>query len=114
MKLRMSMTERSILEELGSRLAQIRLARNLTQEALGLEAGVSRPTLERIESGRASRVDTFIRIIKVLGLLDALDTAIPEPGPRPMDYLKRSGKRRKRAYPKKKATHKTWVWGEDR
>ena len=113
MKLQKTMTEENILAELGDRLAQIRVNLNMTQEALGREAGVSRPTVERIESGQPPRLDTFIRIIKVLGLLEAVDMAIPESGPRPMDYLKRSGKKRKRAYPKRKDTDSAWKWGDD-
>jgi transcriptional regulator with XRE-family HTH domain len=113
MKLEQAMTEASILEELGRRLAQIRVNANLTQAALGREAGVSRPTIERMEAGQAVRMDTFMRISKVLGLLEALDRAIPEQGPRPMDYLKRSGKKRKRAYPKKTDQGSSWKWGDE-
>jgi len=51
MKIAAQLTAESILEELGGRLASVRLGRNLTQAALAEEAGVSKRTVERLESG---------------------------------------------------------------
>ena len=40
--------------QVGSRIREIRLSRHLTQEALGLESGLDRSTIYRIEWGRVS------------------------------------------------------------
>ena len=46
-------TDGGILEELGKRLRRERLDRNLTQAALAREAGISKPSVERLEAGRS-------------------------------------------------------------
>ncbi len=97
MKLYELNTETAILAELGQRLAQMRVNLNLTQADTAEQAGLSKPTLERIEAGKSARMDNMIRLLRVLGLLELLDQLIPEPGPRPLDLLKRHGKGRKRA-----------------
>ena len=44
-------TDEAVLSELGGRLARVRLARNFTQAGLARQAGVSKRTVERLESG---------------------------------------------------------------
>jgi hypothetical protein len=46
------LTDASLLGELGRRLARTRLARNLSKAEVAHEAGVARPTVQRIEAGR--------------------------------------------------------------
>jgi transcriptional regulator with XRE-family HTH domain len=41
----------ALLQELGQRIARLRLERNLTQPQLAEQAGISKRTLERLESG---------------------------------------------------------------
>lgn len=43
--------DETILAELGRRLARTRLERNISQQGLATEAGVSKRTVERIEAG---------------------------------------------------------------
>jgi transcriptional regulator with XRE-family HTH domain len=53
--------------EIGDNIRDARTARGLSQEAVALDAGIERPTLNRIEGAHASaRVDTLIRIAAVL------------------------------------------------
>ena len=52
------------LETLGRRLARHRLNRNLTQAALAAQAGVSTPTVQRIEQGHSSQAANLIRILR--------------------------------------------------
>jgi len=92
-----TMTDDAVLEEFGRRLARRRLNLQLTQAKLAEQAGVSKRTVERMESGAAVQTLSLIRILRVLDLLQGLDQLIPETGPRPMDLLKLKGKERKRA-----------------
>ncbi len=104
-----------MLREIGGRLAQARLARNLTQAALAEQAGVSKSTLTRLESGAvATQLSAFIRVCRALGLLDRLDALVPPPVPSPIEQLKAQGKTRKRASRKKVVTPsaRKWTWGE--
>ncbi|HEY1076640.1 MAG TPA: helix-turn-helix transcriptional regulator [Fontimonas sp.] len=106
-----------MLRELGARIAALRLARNLTQAALAEQAGVSKRTVERLETGEvAAQLAAFLRICRVLDLLDRIDSFIPEPAPSPLAELKLQGRRRQRASRKKvvpSAAAPKWRWGDD-
>lgn len=97
MKFTPSLSDATVLQELGTRLAQYRLNRNLTQQALAREAGVSLRTLNRIECGEPSQSANLIRVLRVLGLLDNLETLVPEPPVSPLQQLKLKGRVRQRA-----------------
>ena len=114
MKIEGLMTDEAILAELGGRLEQRRLELQLTQEILAEQAGVSKRTVERIEAGATAQMSTLIRLLRVLELLDRLETLLPEAGPRPMDLAKLKGKARKRASSKRKSTDAAvWHWGDE-
>ena len=114
MKIEGLLTDKAILAELGGRLAQRRLELQLTQEMLAEQAGVSKRTVERIEAGATAQMSTLIRVLRVLELLDRLETLVPEAGPRPMDLVRLKGKARKRASGKRKSTDKgPWHWGDE-
>lgn len=86
------------LRTLGARLAELRLARNLTQAEVAEEAGISKRTLERLEAGEtATRLTTFLRVCRVLGLEDRLAQLLPEPVASPVAQLKLQRQTRKRA-----------------
>ena len=107
-------TDEAILAELGGRLAQRRLELQLTQEMLAEQAGVSKRTVERIEAGSTAQMSTLIRVLRVLELLDRLETLVPEAGPRPMDLVRLKGKARKRASGKRQTAHAgPWQWGDE-
>ena len=98
MKITKQATDAVILGELGSRLAKIRLDHNLTQAQLATQAGVSKRTVERLETGAvATQLSGFIRVCRVLDLIERFDLLIPEPVPSPVAQLKLGGKKRRRA-----------------
>ena len=115
MKIESQMTDEVILRELGERLAGARLVRNLTQSTLAEQAGISKRTVERLESGEvATQLSSFIRVCRVLGLVERLEALIPGPTASPIAQLKLQGWKRRRASGKKasvKAPQK-WTWGE--
>lgn len=107
-------TDEAILAELGGRLAQRRLELQLTQEMLAEQAGVSKRTVERIEAGSTAQMSTLIRVLRVLELLDRLETLVPEAGPRPMDLARLKGKARKRASGRRQTANAgPWQWGDE-
>jgi transcriptional regulator with XRE-family HTH domain len=98
MKMTNQATDETLLTELGGRLAEARLDKNFTQAQLATEAGVSKRTVERLESGQAgTQLAAFIRVCRVLGLVERLETLIPESAPSPMTQLKLGGRKRRRA-----------------
>lgn len=114
MRITKQATDTVILGELGGRLAKIRLDRNLTQAQLATQAGVSKRTVERLESGAvATQLSGFIRVCRALDLVERFDLLVPEPVPSPVAQLKLGGKQRRRASAPKSAppAAKKWQWG---
>ena len=108
-------TSVSLCAELGARLAKIRLSRNVTQEALAREAGIGLRTLRRLEAGGSCTLDSFLRIVIILGLADHLLSTIPAQDIRPIERIGARRSERKRARPARhQAPQKPWAWGEDR
>lgn len=112
MKMEVLSADKTVLAELGRRLTQQRIDLQLTQADLAEQAGVSKRTVERIEAGFTTQLSTFIRILRILDLLERLNDLVPETGPRPMDLLKLKGKTRQRAV-RKKSTKDAWQWGDE-
>ena len=116
MKIEKQATDEAILSELGRRLAQVRLQRNLTQARLAEQAGVSKRTVERLESGGvATQLSGFIRVCRVLELVERFNLLVPEPVPSPVEQLKLRGRKRLRASERRKAqaAPRKWQWGDE-
>jgi transcriptional regulator with XRE-family HTH domain len=117
MRITKQIADQGVLEELGYRLARARLERNLTQARVAEEAGVSKRTVERLESGDVStQLSSFVRVCRALDLLERFDALIPEPMASPIAQLKRRGKVRRRASAiKGPGTASTpWSWSDKR
>lgn len=108
-------SDEAALIDLGSRLARERLRRNLTQEVLAVEAGVSRATVRRLEAGHSTQLANLIRILRALGMLANLSLLVPEPEVRPLEQLQRKSKERRRASSPRGVEEDAgdWQWGED-
>jgi transcriptional regulator with XRE-family HTH domain len=119
MKITGNATDDAVLTEIGKRLMETRLASNLTQAQLAEQAGVSKRTVERLEAGAvATQLSGFIRVCRVLNVLDRFEALIPESMPSPMAQLKLRGKQRQRASAGKataapKPSAKKWHWGDE-
>jgi transcriptional regulator with XRE-family HTH domain len=115
MKIIGALSDRAILEALGQRITERRLALQLTQAALAEQAGVSKRTVERIEAGATSQLITLVRILRTLDLADNLNALIPHVGPSPIDLLKLKGHRRQRASSPRKVEEPAspWIWADN-
>jgi transcriptional regulator with XRE-family HTH domain len=51
---------------LGNQIKSTRLRRNMRQEEVASRAGVSLPTVSRLEKGKGSSLATFIKVLQVL------------------------------------------------
>jgi transcriptional regulator with XRE-family HTH domain len=92
-----TLTDDALLADLGRRLQRQRLDRNLTQARLAREAGVSTPTVQRLEAGESVQLVSLLRVLRALGLLAQAELLVPAPEVRPMELLLRHGRRRRRA-----------------
>ena len=117
MKIKNSISDRVVLEELGARISRYRLNKNMTQEALAKEAGVSLPTLQRMEQGLSPNLTSFIRVMRALKLLGNIDVTVPRPPVSPIMQVQTAGKLRRRARSKeekKESTGSPWTWGDQK
>lgn len=106
-------TDDAVLAELGARVQRARLAQNVTQAELAKEAGVSVPTLQRLEAGASVQVVSLLRVLRALGLLDHAELLVPADDVRPMELLARAGGRRRRASRRGRPDPDApWTWGE--
>ena len=87
------------IAELGRRVAQRRVRRNISQEEFAQRAGISRSSLQRLEKGDVgTRLATFMAALRALGLTEALDAALPEESASPIEVfesLKKSEPRKR-------------------
>lgn len=110
------LTDEALLKLIGERLAGLRLARNLTQAQLAEQAGLGLRTVQRLELGAAAtQLSGFVRVCRVLGLVERFEVLVPEVAASPMALLKQQGRRRQRATGKKAAAGepKKWTWGKE-
>lgn len=118
MRISAQQTDQAVLEEIGARLRNARLERNLSQEALAEAAGIGRVTLQRIEEGvSGSSLPTLIRILRALDLSEGLDQLVPEATPGPVTEARSLGKGRRRAgTPRRPGGDEApppWRWGDE-
>lgn len=94
-------TDSEVLREFGARIQAYRLQRNLTLEAVAESAGLHLNTVCNAEGGKNPRLETIVRILRVLGRLDALESFLPAPSISPIDLVTRGPEPRRRASSKR-------------
>jgi len=101
-----------ILEELGRRIKDARIAISMTQKEMALKAGISEKTVERIEKGENVKIENLLNIFRVLNFLQNFEILIPEQEVLIEEMMDK--KKRKRASRKKEAMNNSdWKWGEE-
>lgn len=71
-------TPDEIMAKIGKRLSDLRLSRNWTQLDLAQRAGVSKRSVERLESGVANpQLDVFVAVCVALGLTGGFESLLP-------------------------------------
>jgi len=103
-------SDKAILKELGNRLRQLRLLKNITQEDLAERALLSVGTIKSLEAGKG-RLSSLIAVLRELGALDQLDQFIPPVTISPLQVADTSAKsldKRKRASGAGRKGNKAW------
>lgn len=117
MKIKETMTEATLIAELGARAQQHRVGMNVTQAQLAEAAGVSARTVERLEAGQSIQVDNLVRVLRALRLIENLEHLIPDASVRPMQLAGTKSTRRKRASTRRSLRQPEttdWVWGDEK
>jgi transcriptional regulator with XRE-family HTH domain len=91
-----ALSDSAIAHELGQRLEQLRLEKNIDQQTLADELGITRKTYRALAHGEGKLVN-FIKAMRVLGELEQLDKLLPATTFSPIELLKLQGKQRQRA-----------------
>jgi len=100
--------EKEILRELGKRLARVRKQQGYSQEQLAGEAAIGVATLRRIEGGKDSQLESWLKLLKALQMASSIDSLLPQNIKSPMaEALAQKNGRRKQ--PGTKAA----VWGDE-
>lgn len=97
LKINMLMPEPEILKELGARLARLRKQQRLSQTELAQQAGIGVATLRRLESGQDSQFVTWLKLMKTLDRLSAIEALLPEEIRSPRAEANANIRRRKKA-----------------
>ncbi|MBK0127780.1 helix-turn-helix transcriptional regulator [Pantoea sp. S61] len=86
----------ALAEDIGQRLKQARLNRDLTQTEVAERAGIERKSVLNAEKGKA-QFDVFIAIMIALELTEKLELFLPRQEISPIQLAKLQGKQRRRA-----------------
>lgn len=75
-------------------------------------AGVSRKTVSKLETGEQVTTLSLIRVLRELGLLEDLETILPEPRPTPIEIAERKKPRQRASRLRHQRGSGEWSWGE--
>lgn len=91
-------TNDAILRQIGSKLKDLRIEKNMKQKELADVAGVSVFTISSIENGKTTSLLTVIQLLRALEHLDYLDSFFQEESISPVAYarLMKNNKKKER------------------
>lgn len=98
-----SLSDPHIVKEIGNKLKQMRLKKNITQDELAKLSGLNRATISQLENGRAATLLTFVQVLRALNKLDVLNIFSEETEISPLRIAKLKTQSRLRASNKKVA-----------
>lgn len=105
-----NLSDRAILNEIGSFIKNTRLEMNKTQEQLAKEAGISRFTLGNLESGKGSNLISLIQVLRMLDKLELLENFRTERKISPIQLAEMEISQRLRATGTKTKKNKNSDW----
>jgi len=90
------MSNKAILLEMGNRIRNFRIRKNMQQQELATASGVNVTTIQRLENGFPVTTEKLISILRVLDLLENIEGLLPTPPLSPILIRKLKGKTRMR------------------
>ena len=112
MRINSASSDTEVLLEMGDRLKRLRIESMTTQTELAVATGISLRTIKNMEAGRDVSFSTIIRVMRVLKVLQNLDSAFPEQNVSPNEII-RLGKQRLRVRRTVKEPS-VWKWGDEK
>ncbi len=74
--------------DLGHRVRQLRLSRNVDQRTAAERAGISLRALGKLENGRGSTLETLLRTLKALDYVQGIENLAPQVTVNPLAMLR--------------------------
>ena len=99
-----------IKTELAKRFKTYRLSLNLSQEYISNKSGVSLGTIKSFEKSGTISLDNLIKVLRVLNLLDSIDSLIPDLGLNTIDVHNLGHEKQRVSRKKNKEIAK---WGDE-
>lgn len=99
------------IRELGQKIKTYRIMKEMSQQDLEDESGVSKRSISRLEQGESVQVDNLFKIIIALGLGENIELLVPDQTKRPSYYLDRRENKPKRV--RKKTQKNEFKWGDE-
>ena len=89
--------------ELGRHLRTLRLRQNIDQRQLAERADVALNAVKRLEAGKGATVTSLVKVLRVLGRENWIESLAPQVTVSPLQLLKDGRPLRQRASPSRKA-----------
>lgn len=89
-------TNGAIMRQIGSKLKELRIEKNMKQAELADAAGVSVFTISSVENGKATSLLTIVQLLRALEHLDYLNSFFQEEAMSPVAYAKLMKKNKKK------------------
>lgn len=89
----------------GESIRLLRLQRNLSQQALAAQAGVSLSALRHLEAGQGANLGTLIRVVRALDKQDWLQALAPRVTINPLHMTPSQSARRRAGTRRNKGAH---------
>jgi transcriptional regulator with XRE-family HTH domain len=96
-----NLSDNALFKEIGKKLKQMRLNKNITQDELAKISGLDRTTISQLENGRPATLLTLVQVLRALDKLELLNIFSTEPEISPLEAAKLKRQTRKRASKKK-------------
>ena len=80
------LSDTMIQRRIGEKLKAVRLKQNITQQSLADSAEVSLSTVKKIENGEIKSFGSLLRVMRILGKLDAIQSLVEEEQLSPNEY----------------------------
>ncbi len=81
-----TLSDAQIRKRIGERIKASRLKQNITQDSLAESSSISRSSVQKVEAGEIKSFDTFLRILRTLGMLDDISSLCGEVQLSPNEY----------------------------
>ncbi len=90
------MTNKALLQYVGKQMRQMRINARLSQQDLADRSGVSRATVVQVESGKGTKMESVIALLRAMNKLELLNNFETQAVTSPLLIAKQEGKTPKR------------------